>query len=79
LKIDSIYVFIIPVGECSISLPASFLHFAFQNFEEKKTVESADKCGYRPRKEWGEGTGRQSNICFPGVAEENVKMLISPS
>lgn len=36
LKIGSVYVFIIPVRECSISLTASFLNFALQNFEEKK-------------------------------------------
>jgi hypothetical protein len=58
LKIGSVYVFIIPVRECSISLTASFLNFALQNFEEKKkTAESADKCGYRPRKKSEERGG----------------------
>jgi hypothetical protein len=79
-KLALFYVFIIPFGKCSSSLTTGFLHFAFQNFEEEiKRVESGDKCGYRPRRKWGEGGGRQSNISFPGVAEENVEMLISPS
>jgi hypothetical protein len=57
-----------------------FSSFCISKFwREKKTAESANKCEYRPRKKWGEGRLRQSNICFPGVAEEDVQMLISPS
>jgi hypothetical protein len=43
-----------------------FFILHFKILKRKKTAESADKCGYRPRKKWEEGRGRQSNICFPG-------------
>jgi hypothetical protein len=66
LKIGFIYVFLIPVGECSISLPPSFLHFAFQKFEKRKKKNSRKCCQVwlQTKKKVGRGEGEAVKHLF---------------
>jgi len=68
LKIGSIYVFNTPVGECSISLPPSFLHFAFQNFEEggKKQQKVLPSVATDQEKSGKRGGGGSQTFVFLG-------------